>query len=192
MFGKRRVYLSLFARGAYSLGEYRARLSSGAYHWTIVIAPKGFEKSKRGSEACDCFDVTNGVKADPDHPGIDSNPNGDWYHRHRHPIDPARSGRLLLLIMIGKVPDNVSIDSIAMALQQLPLPSRFVIGENSVWWAKRAVQRLQSMGLAEQFNVDQFEVDALARADEAMEELHKPSSSTPKRYRIENYTDRPV
>jgi len=189
MSGKRRVFISLFTRDELSLGDNRARLGSEAYHWAILIAPKGFQKS--ASEICDSFDVTNAAKVDPHQPGINLNPNGDWYYRHKHPVDPARSGRLLLLIMIGKVPNNVRMDAIATALQNIPLPSQFVAGQNCVWWTKQAIQQLQSMGLAEQFSVNRFEDDALAHADRALEELLR-AGSQPKRYRIENYTSRPV
>src|SRR5271170_7321955 len=108
MSNKRRVFISLFARDELSLGENRARLGSEAYHWAILIAAKRFQKSP--SEICDSFDVTNSARIHPNQPGIDLNPNREWYHRHKHPVDPAKSGRLLVLIMIGKVPNDVRMD----------------------------------------------------------------------------------
>jgi len=74
-------------------------------------------------------------------------------------MDPARSGRLLCMIMIGKVPNNVDIAQIVTALGQLQLPSRHVQGQHCVWWVKRAVRQLQLMGMAEQFDIDRLEAD---------------------------------
>jgi hypothetical protein len=184
---KRRVFLTLFGRDELSVGENRMRLGSEAYHWALLIAPKSFQKST--AAACHSFDVTNGAKVDPEN-RVNLNPNGDWYHRHKPNTDPARSGRLLCMTMIGKVPNDVGIAQIVTALSQLQLPSRHVQGQHCVWWIKRAVRRLQLMGLAEQFDVDRLEADGLRLADQAFEELRRGVRRP--RPKIENYTTRPL
>jgi hypothetical protein len=187
MSNKRRVFLTLFGRDELSVGENRMRLGSEAYHWALLIAPKSFQKS--ATAVCHSFDVTNGAKVDPEN-RVNLNPNGDWYHRHKQNMDPARSGRLLCMIMIGKVPNNVDLAQIVTALGQLQLPSRHVQGQHCVWWIKRAVRQLQLMGLAEQFDIDRLEADGLRLADQAFGELQR--SVRRPRLKIKNYTTRPL
>jgi hypothetical protein len=170
MSNKRRVFLTLFGRDKLSVRENRMRLGSEAYHWALLIAPKSFQKST--AAVCHSFDVTNGAKVDPEN-RVNLNPNGDWYHRHNQTMDPAGTGRLLCMIMIGKVPNNVDIAQIVTALSQLQLPSRHVQGQHCVWWIKRAVRQLQLMGLAEQFDIDRLEADGLRLADQAFEGLQR-------------------
>lgn len=93
--------------------------------------------------------------------------------------------------MIGKIADDVSTDEVTTALRQLQLPSSSVSGKNNVWWTKRAVEQLQSMGLVEQFDVDEFETNALVQADMAFAAL-LGGNMPPKRYRLANYTKRPI
>lgn len=147
MSNKRQVFVSIHYRGGLSLGESRQRLGYASYHWGILISPKVYKERE-----CYTFDVSDAARPDPE-TRVDLNPNHEWVFRS----NPAVSGSLLCLIMIGKIPNDIDISEIRTRLQSIPVPQKNSIPEqNCVTWAMSAIQTLQSRGFAEQFEINKY------------------------------------
>ncbi|KAJ5473493.1 hypothetical protein N7475_003059 [Penicillium sp. IBT 31633x] len=178
MTNKRQVFLSLYHRDSLSLSNNRQRLGYAAYHWGIIVAPK----NSKGSN-CYVFDVSDGIILDSVN-RVNLNPDGDWHFRERANVHPERSGHLLGMVMIGKVPNEISYAQIRGILELIPLPRKDALPEqNCVSWTKAAISRLQENSLVEKFELDRFMDESLAFADQR---LRSTESTSP---RI-NYTGR--
>lgn len=159
-FNKRRVFIALYEREELSVGESRRRLGHDAYHWEITVAPKD-----HSGNDCYVYGVTNGPLRKGKVHIIDGNRGRSWRFREEH-VNPDASSLLVGMVMIGKVPSQVTRDDIMKNLGpptiQVP-DKRF--GENCTTWIKEAIMKLQEGGLAEQFDIQLFMDDALAFAD---------------------------
>lgn len=163
---KRRVAISLYHRGHLSLGDNRTRLGYSAYHWGLVVM------SKLPSVECDTYDAADIPMLDPT-TGEDRNPNRDWiFRRPQHDIDPAANGRLIGRIIVGKLPNKVSVSHIDSLLGRVPLPKKDVSPrESCVTWALAALNALQDEELAWKFDIAVFQDWTLAYGDECMKQL---------------------
>ena len=163
MSNKRRVFVSIYHRGRFSLGENRTQLQHGAFHWSIVTAPK----SSKGADNR-AYDVTDGIVVL--HSGQSySNTDGDWHFRSKADIDPNENYRLVGRIIIGKIPNSISDAEIEEILARMSLPLNSAIPkQNCVSWTWNAIRALQDAEIIQRFNMDQFAVLALAFADHCM------------------------
>ncbi|OBT73508.1 hypothetical protein VF21_07235 [Pseudogymnoascus sp. 05NY08] len=178
MSNKRRVFVSIHYRGALSLGESRQQLGYAAYHWGILISPKVHKEPD-----CYTFDVSDAARPDPE-TRVDINPNHEWIFRS----NPAVSGSLLGLIMIGKVPNGVEISEIRTRLQSIPVPQKNAMPEeNCVTWAMAAIRILQENGFAEQFEINKFMDAGIKFADATLAD--KSGTATVAKM---NYTTRKI
>jgi hypothetical protein len=179
MSNKLRVFITIHHRNTLSLGPNRERLGYAAYHWGILIAPKG----STGPD-CHAFDVTDGADPDPQ-ARVDRNPDRNWFFRRKH-VNWKSSAHLLGKAMIGKVPNSIKLPEIEERLHSVPLPQKDVIPEqNCVTWIISAIQQLQITELAEQFDTDEFMAHALEFADQR---LKRPDATND----TINYTSRPM
>lgn len=106
MSNKNRLFVSIYYRGALSLGENRQRLGYAVYNWGIVISPKVYKEND-----CYTFDVSDAAKPDPE-TRVNLNPDHEWIFRS----NPTVSGNLLGLIMIGKISNGIEISEIRIRL----------------------------------------------------------------------------
>lgn len=158
--------VTIHHRDEMSLGENRSRLGYEAFHWGILIAPKG----SKGPD-CTAYDVSDGAIPDPN-TRQDLNPERNWFFRPKERVDPIRSGRLIGRVLIGKVPNHISDAQIQTILVAVPLPIKNTT-ESCVTWTSAAIRSLQNNGIAKQFDIDRFMGRALTLADEW---LAKPKS----------------
>lgn len=176
------MYVTLHYRDKFSLGEHRQRLGFAAYHWGLLI------KDPTGN-SCNAYDATDAIDLDPV-TGEDRNPERNWLFRVKDNVDMLQISRLLGMVMIGKVPNEVTDGEIQAHLDSVPLPIKNAVPEqNCVSWTRDAIQKLQAQGIAEQFDIDQFVTDALAFADEC---LKNPSQTPATDPRTIKYTRRPM
>lgn len=175
MTDKRRVFVGICHRDELSLKENRERLGSAAYHWSIIVAPKGVQKSDTMS--CDVYEVTNGVSR-------------GWWLRHTN-AKPQLSSTFLCMIMIGKIPNTVDPTQLTNTLISLPFPNRHLPNQGCLWWTMQAVGRLQSLGLAENFAIKKLEAKGVEHADESLKELRSGKSKNGRRV-VFNFTKRPL
>lgn len=158
-FNKRRVFIALYEREELSVGLSRRRLEHAAYHWEIIITPKDHS----GSD-CYAYSVTNGPIQKGKGHIIDGNRERIWQFREEQ-INPDISSLLVGMIMIGKVPSQVTRDDIKKNISPPTIQVPDKLWENGTTWIKEAIAKLQESGLAEEFYIQQFMDDALAFAD---------------------------
>ncbi|KAJ5706321.1 hypothetical protein N7536_002010 [Penicillium majusculum] len=150
MRNKRRVFLSIQHRNSLSVGENRQRLGYAAYHWGILICSK---KSKASS--CYFFDMSDGVLLEDSPNRVNLNPEFNWLFREKQISVPTTSARLLGMVMIGKVPNEVTWEQIHGLLAAVQVPKNNAVPEQDcVSWAKAAVCKLQEKGLTAKYNLD--------------------------------------
>jgi uncharacterized protein DUF6914 len=155
---KRRIFISMYFRDEFSIGQYR-----NSYHWGILIRPK--YPSGHDTHA---FDITNGVRLDGK-TMTDLNPNRDWYFRLNEHVNPANNTHILGGIMVGKVPHEVTISQIEDILRPVPLPVKGAVPqETCATWVKAAIRALQEAELVEKFDVDGFMAHAQDFANKRM------------------------
>ncbi|KAI9036452.1 serine threonine protein kinase [Aspergillus affinis] len=148
MRNKRQVWVSLHSRGALSLGSNRTQLGHAAFHWGILVSLK----VSSGAD-CHAYDVTDNLLIDPNS-RTNLNPHNGWRFRHNPNEDPERNPRILGMVMIGKVPNDVPYDDIEARLASLPLPDKDVQPvQNRVTWTMAAIGKLQEIGVAEMFDI---------------------------------------
>jgi hypothetical protein len=159
-FNKRRVFIALYEREGLSVGECRRRLGHAAYHWEIIVAPKEHSGS-------DCY--TYGVTNRPIQEGKVHTTEGIcgrlWRFREEQ-VNPDASRLLVGMIMIGKIPSQVTREDIKNTVgpPAIRLPDK-QLHENCATWIKEAIERFQEAGLSDEFDVQRFMDDALAFAD---------------------------
>lgn len=96
-------------RDKFSLGEHRQRLGPAAYHWGLLI------KDPAGG-SCYTYDATDAIDLDPI-TGEDRNPERNWFLRMKEIVDVFQISRLLGIMMIGKVPAEVTDGEIRVHLE---------------------------------------------------------------------------
>ena len=166
---KRRIFVSMYFRDELSVGHYRNRLGTSAYHWGILIRPK----YSRGHDT-QAFDTTNGVRLDGENMN-DFNPDRDWYFRSNEHVNPANNTHILGGIMIGKIRHEIQNSQIEDILRRVPLPVKGTVPQqNCVTWIKAAIQALQDAELVEKFDVDEFMTYALHFGDRRMVQGGRP------------------
>lgn len=113
MSNTRHVYVGIYFRDEFSIGDNRRRLGYAAFHWGIIMQPKVL------CGPCSyAFDVSNGVRLDPN-TMTDLNPNRAWYFRSRPNVNPNNSTHLLGGIMIGQVPDDTGYSELEARLRSI-------------------------------------------------------------------------
>ncbi|KAH8425148.1 uncharacterized protein LDX57_002897 [Aspergillus melleus] len=143
MRNKRQVWVSLHSRGALSLGANRTQLGYAAFHWGILISPK----VSTGAD-CHAYDVTDSIILDSNS-RTNLNSQNDWRFRHNPNDDLERNAGILGMVMIGKVPNDVSYDEIETHLASLPLPDKDAQpAQNCVTWTMAAIGKLQGIGIS--------------------------------------------
>lgn len=87
-------------------------------------------------------------------------------------INPVLNSRLLRMIMIGRVPSDVTQKAIRASLQLVALPIKGAVSvQDRGTWIQNAVRKLQDRpsGPAEQSDTERFIQNALTLADQRME-----------------------
>jgi hypothetical protein len=158
MSNKDRVFvaISTHATGAQSelsslSSNNKLKTTPSQYHWSIWIEPK------RAPDTGTSFALADSLP----HASV-ANPFGWRLEVNHHAAPPPR---MLGRIMIGKVPEDVSRESIEEALREVPLPcdpgSRVSDGAD---WIQGALDVLQGCGAAETFSIEAFMADAMGSA----------------------------
>lgn len=92
-------------------------------------------------------------------------------------MEPESSAKLLGRLIIGQIPDTVSIDEIHGFLEKVTRPVKNTHPQQScVTWVVNAIATMQKQGWVEEFSIDEFKDSALAFADERMK---GPNSTEP-------------
>lgn len=178
MINKRQVFVTIQYRDELSLGENRQKLGYAAYNWGILISPK-----VSAGKDCYAFDVSDAARPDPE-TRVDCNPNRDWVFRSKPNVDPLFSGHVLGRVMIGKVPNDIGTSAIEARLAAIPLPEKEAVPEqNCVSWTMSAIQALQEIRLAEQFDLKEFMAYAIRYADQRLKAVDATAN-------VVNYTRR--
>jgi hypothetical protein len=166
---KKRIFISMYFRDEFSIGSYRNRPGTSAYHWGILIRPK----YPKGHDT-QAFDITNGVHLDGK-TMTDLNPNRDWYFRSNEHVNPANNTHILGGIMVGKVRHEVQHSQIEDILRRVPLPMKDAVPQqNCRTWIKAAIRALQDAELVDKFDVDDFMTYAMHFADRRMVQGGQP------------------
>ncbi|KAM4058929.1 hypothetical protein HRG_008194 [Hirsutella rhossiliensis] len=106
------------------------------------------------------------------------NPTMNWWFNHRDNVDPALSTKLLGRIIIGQVPDKITIAEVSTLFESVPLPGKDMDPQQScVTWVMNAIQRLQRQGWVRDFELRYFKDFALSCADQW---IGQPRSREPK------------
>ncbi|TKA23698.1 hypothetical protein B0A50_06534 [Salinomyces thailandicus] len=180
MANKDRICIETFHRNELSIGEAnRQALKNDAYHWAVLVRPKDIDSLA----TCTSFDVTNGSRQIPASSGRneETNPDGDWWFRRRHPVNPLATGQFLTAVVIGKLPENVLIKDVESVLESVPLPRKnYTPKESCSTWTVLAIIALQQAGYADQLDVDGIMRAAVLESNEVMK--HGPPKSKKKRF----------
>lgn len=143
-----------------SKGRLRKIFGFEAYHWAILIKPEG-----DGQDHCCIYDATDTSTIDPQTMRM-INPTMDWWFRPRVDVDPVPDSKILGYLVIGCLPDNLTLDEITAFFQSVPLPARNTNPQQScVTWVIDAIQHLQDKSWVEQFPLDDFKEEVLRYAD---------------------------
>jgi hypothetical protein len=158
MSNKDRVYVCLYFRqGISNNPDLRQEYGLAAYHWSLLIQPKGSEGL--GST----YDVKF-TDAYGNLPG-----SGGWQYYYRSDADMRRSRAILCQIMIGKLEPGTSPDDVNELLRRIPIPVENTDPvQNCVTWLRYALRQLQQQGCAEDFDIDEFMAFALRLGDEKL------------------------
>jgi hypothetical protein len=151
MRSKQRIYLTAFHRQKLSLGEYRTELQYSAFHWAIIVRSKRHRFG--GKRISSAFDATDAITTDSNRT-MQQSSEPEWQFRAREDFDADGDPRLLIMALIGKLPQQLSHEQLKELLKTIPLT---IDGsepkQNCVTWATLAVQKLQTDGLCEQFDI---------------------------------------
>lgn len=154
--------VGIFLRDHFSRGNSRKTFGYAAFHWGIILMP---ESDPNGEQAYSSFDATDATELDPVTFRM-TNPTMDWWFRVREEVDPTAPSKLIGRV-IGKVPGDVSSTDVKEYLEKVPLPVKNTHPQQScVTWAADAISALQKQDWAQQFDVGQFQDEALAYGDE--------------------------
>lgn len=155
MRNKDRVYVALYFRqGISNEPALRQQYQHAAYHWAILVMPKGSEGV--GS--------TYDVKYQDTYSNVPG--SGGWKYFYRGRADMRQSRAILGQVMIGKLPPEISSDDVDQMLSGIPIPEDNADPvQNCVSWLVHAIQELQQHNCGEQFDVNQFMNDALQLGD---------------------------
>ena len=158
---KLRVWIILNHRASLSVGAQRQRLGIAAFHWSIMIAPK----QSCGAD-CAAFDVSDGPLTDAGGRITDPNTAHHWHFREKRKVDPTRSSTLVTQVLVGKLDDGKTIDSVRSALRRVPIPTTGKAAEeNCATWALSAYQELVHDKIASGANIQTLRDEALKNAD---------------------------
>ena len=166
MSGKQRIHVEILHRGANSVDPLqRSTLGLSRFHWAIMLAPKGLNKSS----SCQCFDVTDAWELTPD--GLNLNTDMDWRFRTRLSLNPLLDHKFLGGVMIGKLPKATTAQAVEKILLNVPLPKLGQTPQQScVTWMRAAILALQHAGFVEsKLDVDQVMMEAGAFGDDIIE-----------------------
>lgn len=153
MSDKVRVYVALyFLQGATKLPQYRAPGERPAFHWGINLQEKGEER----------FCAAVDVKLED----TSISEFGGWKRAYHPTADLTRSRSFIGMIMIGKVPEYMSIEEAIQFLEAIPVPRQNVSpAETCRTWTMEAISRLQQVKCAERFDIEKFVSHALRQGD---------------------------
>ncbi|MCJ1448516.1 MAG: hypothetical protein MMC23_009033 [Stictis urceolatum] len=156
MSDKDRVYIALYSRQGISLvHSQRDSMKHAAYHWAIYTESK---HSQGTGQSYDVADEDSYVNI----PG-----SGGWKYRYSPNVSRVNSRSMLGMLMIGKLPLNVTTAQLNQLMKEIPLPQEDKEPlQNCVSWTREAIGRLQQHGCAEVFDIESFMDDALAQADD--------------------------
>lgn len=178
MSNKSRVFVALyFLQGGTKLPEDRAPGERPKFHWAIAIQDK-HEKN-----------LFTAIDVKMEHAYANLPDSGGWTYHYKPNADTTRSYALLGMIMIGKRPTNVDVSQVDEALRAIPVPREDADpAESCRTWVLEAIPRLQQLGCAEPFDINDFEDYALRQGDE----WFKGNPTLDGKKERVNYTDRPM
>ncbi|KAJ5963658.1 uncharacterized protein N7479_003534 [Penicillium vulpinum] len=153
------LFLALYHRGEFSLGEYRLRLGFSAYHWAILVLDSKHDRYH-------AYDVTDGSSPDP-LIRRDLNPDFQWTYRVKSNVRPESCDSLLIRMAIGEVSDGIGPETIKILLQSVQLPIKGAYPpQNCVNWIRAVLHKLHFHGYARRLQDVEMTIDrALAYAD---------------------------
>ncbi|KAF2464592.1 uncharacterized protein BDR25DRAFT_307131 [Lindgomyces ingoldianus] len=155
MSNKDRVFIAVYTRPGSSeldsLSPTRSKPKPQNYRWGIWVEPKN------STGAGTSFDLEDSVAY-----SSVTNPFGWRFHFDDHKSPPPR---MLGRIMIGKLPEGMSVTDVTNILKRVPLPCDPGSAiTDVVMWIKAVIEELQEAGYAETFSIETFMGDALAFA----------------------------
>jgi hypothetical protein len=154
------IAVSFYDRDHYSRGRNRQIFGYEAYHWAVMVVPKGNK-----GRTCKAYDTTDASEYDPVTHRL-TNPTMEWKFRTKT-VDPKLSKKLLGCVVIGTAPPGVSFDDLDAFFASIPMPQKNKDPQQScVTWAVNALVRMQEKGWVAAFDIDRFKDWALAYADE--------------------------
>lgn len=159
------IAVALYHRDHFSKGNARRTFGYMGYHWTIVIMPREGDKGDRY-----VFDATDASYIDPATFRL-TNPAMDWRFRVQEGENPALAAKLLGHLVIGQVPDGVSLDELDHFFSTVPLPVKDSNPQEScVTWVLGAIEALQQRGWVSDFELGRLKDTALSYADERLKD----------------------
>jgi len=136
------------------------------YHWAILVRPKDIRRIAESTS----FDVTDGIRLEGGQAG-NLNPNQEWWFRARTPVNPLGTGHFLVAVIIGKLPQGVTVDDVRTLLLDVPLPCKGVIPEQRCSFrTSRAIARLQQAGYVKHGDVEKIMGTVLKAGDKVCKE----------------------
>ncbi|KAH8158177.1 hypothetical protein CIB48_g10067 [Xylaria polymorpha] len=153
--GKTRVFVAAYFReGITSSQGSEELLHHARFHWAIWTEPKG----STGTGTCYQTIKYDRFINNPDWCG--------WQYECISNADYTRSGSMLGRIMVGKLPNDVTLSLMADTLSTIPLPTENNHPpENCVNWIVATLQELQRRGWVDNFDIQRFMDYALRRAN---------------------------
>ena len=169
----RRIAVGLYHRNNLSEGRMRDIFEHKAYHWGIFVLAGESGRHHWSFEATDASEI------DPVTFKL-NNPTMDWWFRGQDSIDPERSSKLLGMVIIGEIPDELSFDGMEAIMEAVPLPIRNREPQQScVTWVGNAIQALQRQGwVPKEIDIDRFKDFALEYGDDRMKREHATKPKT--------------
>lgn len=163
----RNVCIGLHHRDRLSEGNMRRVFGYEAYHWAIVVMPE-----QSTGQDCWTFEATDATYLDPVTFRM-VNPKMEWWFKINSNADLERdlelSSKLIGIVVIGQISDNMLYDEVLGIMKSVPLPVADQNPQQScVTWAGNAIRTLQGQGWISLFDVGQFKDWALAYADDRM------------------------
>ncbi|RMD44942.1 hypothetical protein DV735_g144, partial [Chaetothyriales sp. CBS 134920] len=173
--GKQRVFVNLYFRDHISRTEEGIRMGHARFHWAVWVQGKNSKGLGYTNEAIQ-EDYYSNV------PG-----SGGWKFRHR-PANWVQSGKLMVRILAGKLPQGTTHEDVRGLLATIALPRPDVIPmENCVTWTRQAIVLCQERGWMEQFDVDTFMNNALQLGAKCLDTDKYPDEKS-----VANLTGRPL
>lgn len=180
MTDKVRVYVALyFLQGATKLPQYRSPGEYPAFHWGITLQEKGEER----------FCAAVDVKIEDTHTDVAG--SGGWKRSYHPRADLTHSRSFIGMIMIGKVPKEMSVEGVKQFLETIPVPRHDASpAENCLTWTMEAIARLQHIRCAERFRIEKFVSTAFKQGDEWY--IANPRIEPTATINRANFTSRPM